>query len=308
MRVIDRQGDIWGTMTPLMGLTWVHDVIYLNLPQDPEVWCQSMQWEDNPFLRGEEIARLVATMSPQEREARQYGRFAGLAGLVYNAFSPDTHVIDPFDVPHAWYDNIAIDPGFTNPLSCHFYACDGDGNVYVVAEHYRAGAMVEEHACAIDAIARQLGWPRDGKGRLRALMDSAASQHTLAAERSVAELFYDHGIIPNLRVNKDKFTGIQRVKEYLKLRPAQDAAAWPRGKPRLFIFRTCPHMIREMQTYRWAIGEDAPQKVNDHAMDELRYYIMNRPEPYREPAPPKSAIALHKERLIAAARRNRRIT
>lgn len=25
MRVIDKEGDIWGTMTPLMGLTWVYD-------------------------------------------------------------------------------------------------------------------------------------------------------------------------------------------------------------------------------------------------------------------------------------------
>ena len=42
MRIIDRRGDIWGTMTPLMGLTWVHDVIYRNERNDPNVWCGIM--------------------------------------------------------------------------------------------------------------------------------------------------------------------------------------------------------------------------------------------------------------------------
>ncbi len=38
MRVIDRVGDIWGTMTPLKGLTWVYDEIYLNSAGDNEIW------------------------------------------------------------------------------------------------------------------------------------------------------------------------------------------------------------------------------------------------------------------------------
>ena len=39
MRTLDCQGYIWGTMTPLKGLTWVYNSIYLNKKNDPEVWC-----------------------------------------------------------------------------------------------------------------------------------------------------------------------------------------------------------------------------------------------------------------------------
>ncbi|MEG2274340.1 MAG: terminase family protein, partial [Clostridia bacterium] len=39
MRVFDRCGLIFGTMTPLKGLTWVYDEIELNESGNPEIWC-----------------------------------------------------------------------------------------------------------------------------------------------------------------------------------------------------------------------------------------------------------------------------
>ena len=50
MRVLDRRGQIFGTMTPLKGLTWVYNTIYLNENNDAEVWCEQIEWSDNPFL------------------------------------------------------------------------------------------------------------------------------------------------------------------------------------------------------------------------------------------------------------------
>ena len=35
-------------------------------------------------------------------------------------------------------------------------------------------------------------------------------------------------------------------------------------------------MIREIKSYRWN-GADSPIKKDDHALDELRYYIMTKP-------------------------------
>ncbi|NLZ25018.1 MAG: hypothetical protein GX891_00965, partial [Clostridiales bacterium] len=50
MRVFDKKGDIFATMTPLKGLTWVYDEIELNKFNDPEVWTVHMEWKDNPYL------------------------------------------------------------------------------------------------------------------------------------------------------------------------------------------------------------------------------------------------------------------
>ena len=51
-----------------------------------------------------------------------------------------------------------------------------------------------------------------------------------------------------------------------------------------------------MKGYRWGKG-DSPIKVDDHSMDELRYYIMSRPE-NKKPKEAKSLVQIEKERLI----------
>lgn len=292
MRVIDRCGQIFGTMTPLKGLTWVYDEIYVNEKNDPDIWHTFMTWQDNPFLASEEIQKLYECMSKDELESRCYGKFVGHSGGVYNEFDENVHVIEPFAVPYEWYDNISIDPGLNNPLSAHWYAVDFDGNVYVIAEHYQAQKDIIFHSQKIKEICDNLNWHRKN-GYINALIDSAASQRTLASTKSVADLFYDNGILVNTNVNKDVFSGIQRVKSYFKN---------ANGKARLFIFKNCTNMIREIKTYRWGDG-DNPIKKDDHAVDELRYYIMSKPE-NKEAKPAKNLIQRDKERLIRKIKHN----
>ncbi len=295
MRVIDRRGDIFGTMTPLKGLTFVYEEIYMNRGNDPEIWYEFMEWADNPFLSKKEIAALTASMDETTLQSRRYGRFASREGLVYPEFDESVHVIEPFAVPPEWQAGIAIDPGLKNPLSAHWYAVDWDGNVYVVAEHYAAGKDIDFHAAAIRTTCDKLGWKRDGAGRVEALIDSAAGQRTLAASKSVAELFYERGIYADTRVEKDVFAGVEQVKSYLRRE---------NGAPDLYIFSCCVHMIREFKSYFWGAG-DSPVKRDDHAMDELRYFLMSRPRrAVREEAP--NAVLKDKERRIRALMRQKR--
>ena len=291
MRLLDREGELFGTMTPLKGLTFLYEDIYLNRKQDPEVWYEFMEWADNPFLSEKEISHLESTMDETTLQARKYGRFCTREGLVYPEFEESVHVIPPFPVPPAWQDTICIDPGLKNPLSAHWYCTDFDGNVYVVAEHYCAETGIDEHAEAIHAISDRLGWKRDSRGRLSALIDSAADQRTLAAQRSVSELFYERDILANTNVCKDVFSGIAQVKSYLNRK---------NGLPDLYIFSCCTNMIREFKGYFWGNGE-RPVKRDDHAMDELRYYLMSKPFPAK--AVGKSDVRRDKERRIRRQKR-----
>ncbi len=290
MRVMDKRGEIFGTMTPLKGLTWVYDDVYLNEKGDEEIWTESMEWADNPFLPKSEIDRLTKTLDSDEAESRRYGRFMANSGLVYPEFDSSVHVIEPFKLPCEWQSGISIDPGLSNPLSCHFYYQDYDGNVYVAYEHYEKGKSVEYHAEKIIAIAREIGWTFRPDGKLSALIDSASSQRTLSSEKSVAELFYEHGIAVNTKVNKNVFAGISKVRELFSKRP-----------PAVFIFKNCVNFIREIKGYSWGRG-DSPIKKDDHAMDEFRYYVMaNMPIPEIEKQ--KNKLLAHKERLVKERQR-----
>lgn len=295
MRVLDRRGEIFGTMTPLKGLTFVYEEIYLNRRNDPQIWYEFMEWGDNPFLSKKEIAALTATMDETTLQSRRYGRFAARDGLVYPEFDEQIHVIEPFSIPPEWQESVSIDPGLKNPLSAHWYAVDYDGNVYVIAEHYAAGQDVAYHAARILDISQKLGWKHDAKGRVSALIDSAAGCRTLAASKSVAELFYERGILADTRVDKDVFAGIERVKLYLDRK---------NGLPDLYIFSGCVNMIREFKSYFWGSG-DSPVKRDDHAMDELRYFLMSRPKPAVRKEE-KNPILQDKERRIRRLIRARR--
>ncbi len=287
MRLLDKNGDMFGTMTPLKGLTFVYDQIYLNKTSDPEIWTTQMSWDDNPFISERAKREMCANLSPDVLRSRKYGEFMSEGGQVYPEFDPEINVIEPFNIPYDWQDKLSIDPGLKNPLSCHWYAVDYDGNVYVVAEHYDREKDISYHADCIHKICERLNWHTLPNGNIEALIDSAANQTTLASTRSVADLFYDYGISVNTNVNKDLFSGINRVKSYLC-----DA----NGNRKLFIFSTCTNMIREMKGYLWG-NADHPIKRDDHSMDELRYYIMSRPD--NHPAKPvENERQKHLNRLI----------
>ena len=287
MRVLDRCGQIFGTMTPLKGLTWVYNEIYLNEKNDLEVWCIHMEWADNPYLNKEELIALTNSLSSEELESRRYGKFVCNSGMVYSEFDVNVNVVEPFSVPREWFDNISIDPGLHNPLSAHWYAVDYDENIWVIAEHYAASKTVEWHAKEIRKKCEELNWPLKN-GMVNALIDSAANQKTLSSTKSVAELFYENGIVVNTKVNKDLFSGISRVKSLLKSSS---------GRSKLFIFSTCVNMIREFKSYWWS-DADVPVKKDDHSLDELRYYIMSRPEAPNQTIV-KTEVQKHKEKLMA---------
>ena len=287
MRILDKCGEIFGTMTPLKGLTFIYNQIYLNEFNDDEVFYIFMSWNDNPYLNKNEIERLSNSLSSDEIKSRKFGEFSCINnGLIYSEFDININVIEPFDIPNDWQDNISIDPGFNNPLACHWYAKDYDGNIYVIAEHFAENKTIEYHSNKIKEISKLLNWKTNKNGMIESLIDAAANQRTLASVKSVTELFYENGILVNPKVNKDVLSGISKVKTYLKN---------INGKTKLYIFSNCINMIREFKTYRWSEANQ-PVKKDDHCLDELRYYIMHITN--SKPKIIKSDIQSHKEKLM----------
>lgn len=286
LRTLDCKGNIWGTMTPLKGLTWVYDTIYLNEKNDPEVFCIVMSVEDNPYIDLGELARVNSLLTEDEKEARMHGRFVSRTGLIYPHFSEGIHVCKPFEVPNDWNKYRAIDPGFRNSLACLFAACDRDDTLYITDEHVKAEMALQDHAFIIKQ--------KTGDQRPYTVIDPAANQKGLQNEKSVKEQFRVHGI-HTTNANNSVWTGIQRVSDWLKIHPMTQ-------KPRIIIFDTCTELIRELKRYRWADeakldrkdGPEKPMKKDDHACDALRYLVMANPHGRRAPIKPAGKITKNK--------------
>lgn len=260
LRLLDRGGVHWVTMTPLKGRSWVYDRIYLRQERLPELACFWMSWDDNPYLTQEEKQYLIANLPPEVLESRQHGHFVASEGLVFPNFTAD-NVIEPFLIQNADAYYIAIDPGYRNPTAVLWVAVVGE-NLYVISDYEVAGLTVADHCQAILQRTYDLGW--DLK-QTRILIDSASNQKTSACEISTAMQYRNHGVAVDTNVNKNLAQGLLEMKTYFRNAD---------GKRNLFIFKNCVHLIGELRGYYWGDGEQ-PQKVNDHTIDALRYIIMD---------------------------------
>lgn len=307
MRIMDVEGSIWLTMTPLKGITFIYDVIYVNENNDEEVMCLQMSWDDNPWLTKKEIAYMEKNLTPDELEARRDGRFVALTGLVYKMYNPDLHELDAEYCPQdhclylvdkngerygkifkEWYKDISIDPGYRNPTAINFYAVDDEGTQYCLAGSYESEKLPVHHSETIRRIGRDLGWPKTN-GKYSAIIDAAACAKNAANEKSVRQLYQEAGV--NTRITtKDVWAGIQRCMRYLAPIPYFDSINWPKGKPRFFVLKVknWPYdpsdFRREIKKYRWkhTAGEEndteGPRKKDDHAMDNWSYFTSTLPE------------------------------
>ena len=74
--------------------------------------------------------------------------------------------------------------------------------------------------------------------------------------------------------NQKKFSKKKSENEYIVGRNAVKEAL---KSGRIKICKPCRDAIREFSLYRWdeSAKYDAPRKENDHAMDDIRYFVMS---------------------------------
>lgn len=175
-------------------------------------------------------------------------------GAVYSEFDEEKHVVKPFAIPKDWKRLRAIDFGYTNAFVCLWGAVDPDGRLFIYREWYKSGVRTAEHA----RIIRELS----GNESYRITV----ADHD-AAERAELESLG----IRTKPAGKNVVRGIQLVKN--RLVNAGD------GRPRIFFFNTLKNTLSEIYQYRWGDesgktnAREEPVKLDDHAMDAMRYMV-----------------------------------
>lgn len=210
-----------------------------------------------------ELEAMKAEMSQDEYDQELECKFLYFAGQIYKEFRPEVHIIDPFELPKGWSYGIGLDYGLRNPTAIIFRAIDYDGNTYYYDEIYESGQQVKELADKVKIILPKPIGAADPS--------IAAKNHVKnGIPYSIHQEFIDNGISLALAPNQ-VIAGINLVKQQF-------------SKNKIFIFRDrCPNLVRELESYRWKEKNtrtqhlpEMPVKVNDHAVDALRYDIASR--------------------------------
>ncbi len=128
---------LWMTMTPIKGLTWVYDTIYLNT-KNTDIFVSTASWDDNPFLTADQKAKMAARLTQSELKVRREGKFMRQVGLVASWFDRSVHVMEMDEVPEGdMY--FAVDFGFSNPCAGLWVSVDNNENVWVYDGFYKTG-------------------------------------------------------------------------------------------------------------------------------------------------------------------------
>lgn len=247
------EGSIFvGTGNPGSPNHW-HLSDYANNPEAAQdVKLFRFILDDNPSLSQEYKDRLKRLYTGLFYKRYILGLDVAAEGVIYDVYSEDRHV-RPSAPNSLCRRRIGVDFAASSPTCGIELAQDTQGKNYAVDEYWfdpqQSGRQKSTSEIAKDLTTK---WPG-----VTFVVDPSAEVLKIDLRKLGATVINAHNAV---------FDGIQNVANLL-------------SKDALIILEKCVNVRREILAYAWdqkatAAGLDEPIKVNDHAMDALRYAVM----------------------------------
>ena len=211
--------------------------------------------QDNPILSPEQIADAERLYTGVFYNRYIKGLWCVAEGLIYPMFDKAVHVTHHPKLQPGGDYYISCDYGTLNPTSAGLWYLQPDGHAIRLREYYYDGRKTktprtdEEHYKALEQLAGDIA------GNVRAvIVDPSAA--------SFIECIRRHGLFRVWQADNSVLNGIRDTSSLLQMQY-------------LHICDNCTDIIREFSLYRWdeSATEDRPIKENDHAMDDMRYFV-----------------------------------
>lgn len=268
-RIITSRGSLLQTFTPVGGLGWTYDQIYLpaitGQRKDIDVIEGALAEYDEtkpygvgrilvPHLSYEDVIRFAREYPDEdERAIRIFGQYRARTGTVYKQFRREVHIIPRFALPDYFEVWGGVDPGF-HGFAAVFLAQSPQARIYIVEEYF------SEHETTGD---RLRGLYRVYRERVRPADPAEIDPRTGLAESEQVVVFFvdteDPQTVLELNVEaqkqrvpfvfasldqglKARKAGILRIQQLLQPDPIRATPAEVRrprasyGEPVLYVF------------------------------------------------------------------------
>ena len=206
--------------------------------------------EDNPSLTPEIRQRYQRLYTGVFYRRYILGQWVQAEGRVYDFFGPEMVGTAPAGPWEKWY--ISCDYGTVNPTSMGLWGlCRG---VWYRVEEFYFNSRQEHRQMTDEEYAAALEKLAGGRNIAAVIADPSAA--------SFIEVLRRHGWRV-VKADNDVLSGIRLTADCLKS-----------GK--IVICRGCEDCLREMDAYVWDLSggtKDRVRKENDHAMDDMRYFV-----------------------------------
>jgi hypothetical protein len=254
------QGRVLGTTTPYM-VNWLKVEVYDRwVAGDPQFEVIQFHSSQNPAFPPEEQERAKATMPAWRYRMFYEGQFTRPAGMVYDCFDEEVHVVEPFGIPASWPRYVGVDFGGVNTALVWLAEDVRSRCYYLYEESLEGGQTTKEHARA--ALHKSRGT------NLIGCWGGAKSEGQSRADWKVEGFTVREPPVWDLEA------GIQRVYGLLK-------------EKRLKIFHTCRGIRDEFGSYRRKLDpsgqptDEIEAKRTFHRIDATRYVCAALNQPAR---------------------------
>lgn len=238
----------WFNCNPEHPFHWFYNE-WIKRADEKNVLYLHFTMDDNPSLSQEIKCRYESLYTGAFYERFVLGKWVTADGLVYPMFDANRHIATA-DGYSQYY--LSCDYGTVNPFSLGLWGKNGD-KWYRIDEYYHSS--------------RDKGIQLTDEEYYTALTDLVGDKDITAiiidpSAASFIEVIRRHAKYTVIKADNDVLNGINRVAQALK-------------NDEIFISPNCHDAIREFGIYRWdnGIKKDAPKKENDHAMDDIRYFV-----------------------------------
>lgn len=257
-RLSEPNAKLFATTNPDSPMHWLNKQ-YIERRHKLSMMLMTFLIDDNTFLDPSYVEELKKEYVGVFYDRFIKGEWVLAEGRVYPGFSEIDNVTE--DIPEGGTYYISIDYGTLNPFSAGLW-CVSDGKAVRIKEYYHSGRDTkrqltdEEYHAELEKLIQYT----DSEGVLqeyeidRVVIDPSAASFIACMRR--------HG---KFRVKHAVNTVIDGIRNVTSMLNSQ----------RLFIHSSCKDSIKEFGLYSWddKAQEDKVIKENDHAMDDIRYFV-----------------------------------
>jgi hypothetical protein len=226
---------------------------------------------DNPYLdEGGEYEAGLSALPEAQRKKLLEGSWDVMEGAAFPEFDRNTHVVEPFEIPHNWRRFRSCDYGYRDHTAVYWFAINPTTSQLVVYRELYINKITGK------PLARLI-LSKESEERVDyGILDGSVWRLTGQTGPSVAEDMISEGCRWRVadRGKGSRLNGKNRLHEILSIDEF--------GNPGIVFFPHCRQILADLPMIPSDPkgGEDIdPNFKNDHSYDSLRYGIMSRPKP-----------------------------
>jgi PBSX family phage terminase large subunit len=265
-RISNPHSMLFATMNPSYPTHILKQWIDKAREGDPNYYELQFKLEDNPYVDQDYKDRIKNSLSGVFYKRNYLGEWTLAEGAIFDFFDRNLHVVSrPPRAADYWI--VGVDYGTNNAFAAVLVGVNvgkhtQESAMWWVEKEYYWDYKKRNYQKTSSEFADDLKSWMDPFSVKSVYLDPSAANFRLDLQR--------RGIHP-VNANNDVNDGIIKTMDLIK-------------GGRLFICSECVNLIKEMETYVWhpkclEKGEDEPLKMNDHAVDALRYAVNSHKPP-----------------------------